>query len=293
MKKMISLLLAALLVCVSGAALAETPAEASAIDTFEHLWVNEADEDDTLEIWYDEDEWQLLAMWIAGDDIYSVLFDRCVYDGAQKALICEGGVLWRDSMLDFEEDVPDAEMTVVLTSEGENPIEIEVGMEPLEEVEEAPEEIDLGEEAASGFGAVLTVDENGLLHWTGSGDAVADRVYINWDGEDDGLFVGEWTSDSVEISVSLRQGVYDVFAMRVGENEAAYWDYFCALDETGALVGVGSKSVVVFDENGDFTETVAYEDGAASFTLEDGNLVWNDARENAGAGLIFIREPEE
>ncbi len=261
MKKMICVLLTALLLCLSGLALAEE-AEAPA-EPFEHLWVNEADEDDTVEIWFNQGAWDLLAMRFAGEDVYSVLFDRVFYDEAQKALICEGGSLYFDRLADEEEN------------------------------EEA--EADLGEVTASGFGAALTVDEEGLLHWTGSGDAWADRVYANWDFVDDGLFTGKWECDGSWVFIDLRHGVYEVYVLAdANDNELVSWEYTCVLDESGRLTGAGAKYVETYSqETEEYIETIIYSDGKASFTLDGDILAWNDGKEDAGKDMTFTRYIEE
>lgn len=260
MKKWFCVLLASLL-CLAGIALAEeAPAE-----PFEHLWVSEADEEDTVEIWFDGGKWDLLAMRFTGEEVYSILFDRVFYDEAQKALICEGGTLYLDS----------------LTKE--------------EEAKETEEEPDLGEVMASGFGAALTVNENGLLHWTGSGDAWADRAYANGDFINDGLYTGEWQCGGFRIIIRLRRGVYEASVLvDVNDNELVYWEYTCALDASGALTGFGSKYAEAYSEETEsYIQTQVCPDGETAFVLDGGALLWEDKLEDAGNGLRFERVAEQ
>ena len=81
------------------------------------------------------------------------------------------------------------------------------------------------------------------------------------------------------------------FAKDVNENETAWWEYTCAMDaETGALTGTGSK----YEDNAESdVMTEIYADGEAVFSLEDGVLLWNDAKEDAGQGMRFVRVPDD
>ena len=262
MKRFVCILLAALLFCLSAAALAENGADLAAVGLFEHDWVNEKDQDDSVFIGQEDGEWFVLAVrYGEGDEMLGVEFEKCLFDEAQNAIVCQGGTLSSGGFLNEEN-------------------------EEDEEEQEAEADVEI---LATGFGAVLTVDENGLLHWTGSGDAWEDRTYISDDAEDDGLFVGEWVSGESWISVTLRRGVYDVLVVvEVSEDEAHIWEYTCALDESGALVGTGVKTVEISDDAIDeVTETVIFDDGQAVFTLDGDTLLWNDAKEDAGQGMVF------
>lgn len=265
MKKLVCMVLAALMGLL-GTALAEGNTDQAAIDAFSGSWICETDEDYTVDIWYQDGEFIVLNMRFAGDDAYTVEFERCFYDGAQNALVCEGGELLYENLADLEE-----------REEDEGPVTEEV--------------------IASSFGAVLTVGEDGLLRWTGSGDAVADQAFLPWKDEDDGLFTGEWECGDAWISVELHNGVYDVFATKdKGEYEVLYWIYTCALDETGALTGSGANTDVVFDEEWEIASvTEVYADGSVTFTLDNGALLWHDAVENAGRDMRFtpVEEVEE
>ena len=255
MKKRICIFLAVVLLCVFCAAMAEEPVDSA--DSFSGDWAAETNQELELAIWNEEGKFDLVVLWFDSEkNLYDVEFESCVYDAEKDALICEGGLLLCESDKDAEE----------------------------------------GEVIASGFGAVLTVDEKGLLQWTGSGDAFADQAFIPWNEEDDGLFTGKWENgDDAWISVELHNGVYEVFVEKdKTDKTATYWEYRCKLNENGALAGNGRKTDVVFDENGDDADiTERFNSGAVTFTLEGEKLLWNDAVENAGAGLRFERIPEE
>lgn len=254
MKKRMCLFLAALMLCVLSAAMAEDTMDQK--DAFSGDWISEDNQELELAIWNEEGAYDLVALWYDSDEkLYSVMFDRCTYDAEKNNLLCKGGVQF---------------------------------LEPDEGEEE--------KEIVSGFDAVLTVDENGLLHWTGSGEAIADQTFVPWREENDGLFTGEWEyGDDGWISVELHNGVYYVFVeLDKTDYEATCWEYTCALDENGMLAGTGMKADFIFDENGDVVDmTQGYDDGKVSFTLNGANLLWKDAVENAGEGMNFERIPEE
>lgn len=255
MKKWICIFLAALVLCAFSAAIAEETVGQA--DSFSGEWVSENNKELELSIWNEEGTFDLVALWFDSEEnLCDVEFESCVYNAEKNALICEGGRLIREPDEDGEEE----------------------------------------KVMASGFGAVLTLDEKGLLQWTGSGDAFADQAFIRWEEEDDGLFTGEWEyGDDGWISVELHNGVYDAYVeMYKTDDEATYWEYICTMDANGMLTGTGMKMDIVFDENGEIVNmTEGFKDGAATFTLEGGNMVWNDAVENAGAGLRFERIVEE
>ena len=260
MKKLICALLAALLACASCSALAEAGfpgANEAATALFEHAWVNEADPDDTLEIWFDGEAWRFSAVRLTETDAYSVCFDVCWFDEDQNALICKGGLLVRGLVMETGK-------------EGEQAV--------------------LGDVEADRFDAVFTVDEDSLLHWTGSGDALEDRVFVNDDDLDDGLFTGEWECGDTSLSISLRRGVYSVVIFQnVGESDALCWEYTCTLLETGVLDGSGSRMLQTTGENGGPLMQYKYMHGEAAFTLSGDPLLWSDAVDDAGRDMAFHR----
>lgn len=266
MKKWICVLTAAILACLPlTASLAEDAAKAA--ETFTHIWADVADETDALEIEFEDGEWQIFHTRFAGGEIYSVSFENCFYDEEGKALICEGGTLER-----------------IIITEPEN-----WDFDPDEVADENESEL-----IADQFGAVLTVDADGLLHWTGSGDVVGDHVYVNWDERDDGLFVGEWQCSGTAIEIRLHQNEYEVIVYRnVSRGEKLRCFYTCTLDETGTLTGTGRKIVENAAEDGEMSVTETVDGCEAAFALDGDTLIWNDIRENAGGEMAFTREVPE
>lgn len=108
-------------------------------------------------------------------------------------------------------------------------------------------------------------------------------------------FLGEWNEERVSVVITEREEGYDVIVS--GSNSAfdgTAWFYSCAYDEaTRSLVSDGRVAVKVdytFDENGEYSEEVVYEDGEAVFTLdEEGRLIWDDRVEKCGEGRAFVR----
>lgn len=292
MKKWMGLLLAALAVCMAVTALGEeAPAIGQAeIDAFSNTWVQADGEGFQVNIWESDGEFVVFPVRFNGEDeVYSVEFDSCVYDAEQNAILCEGGTLLLETSSDEDEEP---------TASDED--------EDEDEDEETNAEI-----LASGFSAVLTLDEEGRLQWTGSGDAMPDQTYIAEIEEDDGMFVGEWECGDASMYITLEKGVYNVSISITAANVFYDWEYTCALDESGALVGKGDKAVEEeVEAEGEDMETLRehiegnavitgyvakeeYHDGEAAFTLDHGAILWNDAVENAGRNLRFERAAEE
>ena len=76
--------------------------------------------------------------------------------------------------------------------------------------------------------------------------------------------------------------------------EHSEWEYSCFYDAVdNALVSMpfGTRTDITFGEDGEIAAAnVIYEDGEAAFTLdEDGHLIWQDAKENAGQDMHFER----
>ena len=106
-------------------------------------------------------------------------------------------------------------------------------------------------------------------------------VYVNtWVAED-----GDW-----RIEVFAEDGgLKPMIVHRLGDNKEDVWEYAMALNpEKTALTAVPFGLHYRQDTvSGDWDETY-YEDGDAVFTLtEEGTLLWEDLKEDAGKGLEF------
>ncbi|MBQ6382345.1 MAG: hypothetical protein IJJ42_01935 [Clostridia bacterium] len=106
------------------------------------------------------------------------------------------------------------------------------------------------------------------------------RPFVNtWIAED-----GDW-----RIEVYGEDGGLKLMAVhRLGDNMEDIWEYAAAMGENNALVSVPLGLHYRQDTvSGDWLITW-YEDGDAAFTInENGRLLWNDLKEDAGKGLEF------
>jgi hypothetical protein len=114
--------------------------------------------------------------------------------------------------------------------------------------------------------------------------------------EETNPFVGEWLCEKASIYIDEQDGTFDVFIMwDVSDTEEDIWEYSCKLDaETGVLTGEGKKSHEVIDGEGEVVSSEeVYTDGTATFALEDGALIWDDAKEAVAQGMRFERGEED
>lgn len=114
--------------------------------------------------------------------------------------------------------------------------------------------------------------------------------------EETNPFVGEWLCEQASIYIDEQDGAFDVFIMwDVSDTEEDIWEYSCKLDaETGVLTGEGKKSHEVIDGEGEVVSSEeVYTDGSATFALEDGALIWDDAKEAVAQGMRFERGEED
>lgn len=114
--------------------------------------------------------------------------------------------------------------------------------------------------------------------------------------EETNPFVGEWLCEKASIYIDEQDGTFDVFIMwDVSDTEEDIWEYTCTLDaETGVLTGEGKKSHEVIDGEGEVVSSEeVYTDGSATFALEDGALIWDDAKEAVAQGMRFERGEED
>ena len=106
------------------------------------------------------------------------------------------------------------------------------------------------------------------------------KVYVStWVAED-----GDWR---IEV-YGEDGGIKPMVVHRLGDNKEDVWEYATALGENNALVAVPcglhyQQDTVTYD-----WDKIYYEDGDATFTInENGQLLWNDLKEDAGKGLAF------
>jgi hypothetical protein len=108
----------------------------------------------------------------------------------------------------------------------------------------------------------------------------------------DGYWISEDAGTLIEIGVRL-DGVEMLIFRTPGHQEFTSWEYLLTYDDaTGALQSDnGMKSTNTVQEDGSLGNDSVYEydDGQAVFSInEEGRLVWEDQKEDAGAGQTYI-----
>ena len=106
------------------------------------------------------------------------------------------------------------------------------------------------------------------------------KVYINtWIAED-----GDWR---IEV-YGEDGGIKPMIVHRLGDNKEDIWEYAMALGQNGELTAVPFGLHYKQDTVTGNWDVTYYEDGEATLAInENGRLVWNDLKEDAGKGLEF------
>ena len=106
-------------------------------------------------------------------------------------------------------------------------------------------------------------------------------------------FSGVWACDRATAEIVWEEEGYRVL-ISWGSSawETTTWEYSCYYHEDdGTIVSMpfGSRTEWVYDDNGEVVSSKGvYDDGVAGFSLDqEGRLIWQDEKENAGEGLRF------
>ena len=107
-------------------------------------------------------------------------------------------------------------------------------------------------------------------------------------------FAGAWTDKSTGAMLDIwrsEDGVFHALAcIKSSDTEVSYWS-FTAPAEDGKLVYTDCERIdAVYGSNGQISETTVYERGIGSVEFSGDDLVWHDATDNAGDGLVFVYE---
>lgn len=262
MKRIISILAAALLL-IGAMALAETE-DMSVIDRFSDVWV---DDNISVEIWFGEEDkaFHCTAVHGGGGEENEVWeYAACRYDAETDTLICEDGV------------------------------------RALEHYDEAAQALQ-SDVQAEGLTAEFSFREGeDVLLWKDSEGLAKDYALKRLDAREEEAYeeaqgyVGRWGSDRATIDITDNgDDSYNVdITWANSAAETTEWHYKCVFDDVAHHLynyEPGTKAVVTYGEDGEPVKTeVAYEDGAATFAIdEDGLLSWADAKENAAEGMRF------
>ena len=117
--------------------------------------------------------------------------------------------------------------------------------------------------------------------------------------EEAAAFEGTWQCGRATVAVDWEEEGFKVLIIRSGSaTEQTEWEYSCYYhedDNTAVSLPFGIRTDVVLGEDGGIASfTEVYNDGEAVFSLdEDGHLIWQDLKENAGEGLRFAKIPAE
>ena len=108
-------------------------------------------------------------------------------------------------------------------------------------------------------------------------------------------YSGIWQCDRASIEIDWEEDGYRVFIEWSNSAwEHTEWQYSCFYhEEDNTLVSMpfGLRTDVVYTEDSDEPSyTDIYDDGQATFFLdEDGHLIWQDEKEDAGKDMHFER----
>lgn len=109
-------------------------------------------------------------------------------------------------------------------------------------------------------------------------------------------YVGEWQdmeSQRCNMTIDLVDGETYFIDINWGSSawDNTHWSFAGTFDtETGAIVYSGSRIEEYYTEQGDTQETYVYTDGEGQlFIGDDGMLYWDDYKEDAGDGCVFVK----
>lgn len=272
MKRIMSILLAALLACLCAGAAAETVPEDVA-RVFSDTWLSEnAEIAAAIEVWVENGAFVCSgnrSLDEAGDEDYRWEYNNCHYDAEKKCVTCTG--VRTHNVFD------NAAMTLNT------------------------------DETVTGVTATFTVDDKDRLIWTDSEGLMDGVAFLRLDAAEalmgdyytpdpNGLkFDGTWVCGRANMDISAEDAGYKVSITWAGSAwQVAQWEYACMYDaETGTLVdsGMGAKSIVTYVGEGEIGSIEEeYTNGTATFAIgEDGMLTWSDGVEDAGNGMAFER----
>ena len=136
--------------------------------------------------------------------------------------------------------------------------------------------------------ATFAINENGCMVWNDEKDDAGKGIEFQKIGWYDRTF---WISDRAAIDILWQKDHYRVtIEWAISASESSEWTYRCAYDaEDDCLTGTGVRTEVTYDDSGEIISSrEAYSDGAATFLIdEEGCLIWQDQKENAGENLAF------
>ena len=128
--------------------------------------------------------------------------------------------------------------------------------------------------------------------------ALAEEAPAAKEAPDPDNYSGVWYCDRASIQIDWEEEGYRVYIEWSGSaTESTIWEYSCFYNEennTLESLPLGRKTEAVYTEGSDEpTYTDVYDDGEATFSLdEDGHLIWQDEKEDAGKDMHFEQSTE-
>jgi hypothetical protein len=253
---MIALLAALALLVLCAAAFAEETenyAPEESVGMFDSMWVSDFGE---IRAFSMDGYW---VVEITARDQTKEWDYLCVYDAEKKALLTEAGGENTKTAIVWDAEGSEANRTVEYTDGA----------------------------------AEFTVNENGKLVWKDAKEdagAGAEFEKIGW-------FCGEYACDEFSLSIfwdieddgdGHTYSGYRIAVEKMSEGSLTAWAYSGSYNpETGMLDAFpGIKEFQVKDGEPFLEE---YNDGEAVFSMDaEGSVRWEDKKENAGEGLVFI-----
>lgn len=104
-------------------------------------------------------------------------------------------------------------------------------------------------------------------------------------------YLGKWGVGRATLDVTNENDKYMVNILWASSaSEYHEWNYDCEYaEDTKSLECVGKKSIKELNEDDEAKVTVVYNDGKASFVLKDGNITWDDKKEDMGKDMLFTK----
>lgn len=107
-------------------------------------------------------------------------------------------------------------------------------------------------------------------------------------------FAGAWTDQTTGAMLDIwksEDGIFHALAcVKTDETKVSYWS-FTAPAQEGKLEYTDCERIdAVYGSNGQISEETVYERGRGRVEFDGDNLIWYDATDNAGEGLVFAYE---
>ena len=109
-----------------------------------------------------------------------------------------------------------------------------------------------------------------------------------------GVFDGFWKCGDMNLTMDWEEEGFRVdISLTEDDQKTAEWEYsgfFNAEDCSVVSMPTGRRTNYTYDDAGNEACSIAYEDGEATFTIDtEGRLRWQDAKEDAGKDLAFVK----